>query len=579
MLFLLATLTILALYSLITGLWAQRAEAATTATPFTLKGTSVCVSGKPTVRLTWNTPQKIGTRITVFRNPNAKGVRTWGLYTTSTLLPLMYTDKTVKSGTTYQYIVTARSLTGSTRTSSIVRVRAGTCTTAPTSNTTTRTTTTKKSSSGGGGGSSSSGNSAHVAVVSPPASTPPSKTPDTSAPKPATPPSASPALTFNPRLSAVCAANKPQVTLTWSNPNNATQFTIWRNPSALGAAAWGTVGTSNVTTYTDTSVLTGNTYQYQISARALDGSVRYSDILTTPPMPTCTTSTPTTPTPPTTNTLSWGVYTGWGDAAIQEFESRTGENPSMIAQFIHWGNGGDFPTHMTKHAKDKNRTLIIFWEPSNYQIASTNQPAFSYDAITRGDWDTYIRSFAAAARAYGGPIILIPFSEMNGNWSPWSGTLNGNTPAKAAEGYRHVRTVFGTVPNVKFGWAPNSNSVPNTAQNAIELYYPGDAYVDYVGVDGFNFNDPANTPAWLSFDAIFGKPLTLLSKYNKPMYLFSFASAEGPQKAAWITDAVNVQMPKYPLLVGWNWFNQNKEKNWLVWSDEASLSAFKAVTP
>jgi len=55
------------------------------------------------------------------------------------------------------------------------------------------------------------------------------------------------------------------------------------------------------------------------------------------------------------------------------------------------------------------------------------------------------------------------------------------------------------------------------------------------------------------------------------------ASAGGSAKAAWITDAYTVQMKKYPLLKGWMWFNENKEKDWRVNSDLASLAAFKAM--
>jgi beta-mannanase len=268
--------------------------------------------------------------------------------------------------------------------------------------------------------------------------------------------------------------------------------------------------------------------------------------------------------------LKWGVYSGWLEGDINQFNTVVGESPDMMAAFVHWGNNNSFPTYMAKHTKDKGGTLVIFWEASNYMLTTNDQTAYNYDAIIRGDWDAYIKKFAAEAKTYGGPVILIPFSEANGNWSPWSGTLNGNTPAKAVLGYQHVRTVFGDVPNVKFGFAPNSNSVPNTTANAIQNYYPGDAYVDYVGVDGFNFDAP-----WVTFDQIFKSPLTILSAYNKPMYIFSFASAQGTQKAAWITDALTVQMKKYPLIEGWVWFNQNKEKNWLIWSDDASLSAFK----
>lgn len=137
---------------------------------------------------------------------------------------------------------------------------------------------------------------------------------------------------------------------------------------------------------------------------------------------------------------------------------------------------------------------------------------------------------------------------------------------------RHIRDLFRDVPNAKFVWVVNSDSVPNTADNAITKYYPGDSYVDAVGVDGFNFGSP-----WQSFDAIFNKPLTLLTSYGKPIYILSVASAEGSGKAAWITDALTVQIPKYPSIVGWIWFNVNKEADWRVNSSPQALNAFRAA--
>jgi hypothetical protein len=57
------------------------------------------------------------------------------------------------------------------------------------------------------------------------------------------------------------------------------------------------------------------------------------------------------------------------------------------------------------------------------------------------------------------------------------------------------------------------------------------------------------------------------------------ASADGPKKAAWITDALSVQLPKYTEVKAWIWFNENKEQDWRVWSDEAALKSFKAALP
>ncbi|MCI0566173.1 hypothetical protein L0Y46_03165 [bacterium] len=271
--------------------------------------------------------------------------------------------------------------------------------------------------------------------------------------------------------------------------------------------------------------------------------------------------------------IKWGAYGGWSAASAQAFADLSGANPDHVAIFVHWGNdGGVFPSHLNSVAKDAGRTLLIFWEASDYTISSPEQPAYSYDAILRGDWDGYIKSFADAARSYGDPIILVPFSEMNYNGVAWSGVKNGNTPSKAVRGYRHVRNVFGDLPNVRFGWAPNHESVPDTYENRIEAYYPGDGYVDIVGLDGFNFGN-----SWRPFAELFAEPLDLISGYGKPIYIFSFASAEGTGKAAWITDALVNQIPKYPLIEGWNWFHQDKERNWRIDSDPESLAAFRAA--
>jgi len=52
------------------------------------------------------------------------------------------------------------------------------------------------------------------------------------------------------------------------------------------------------------------------------------------------------------------------------------------------------------------------------------------------------------------------------------------------------------------------------------------------------------------------------------------ASAAGSQKASWITEGLKL-ISSDPSIAGFIWFNENKEQNWLVNSDPASLQAFK----
>lgn len=265
---------------------------------------------------------------------------------------------------------------------------------------------------------------------------------------------------------------------------------------------------------------------------------------------------------------TWGAYVGWDAPDGPAFDTMIGTPMGIRATFVHWGNESEFPSYLAESLQGK--TLLIFWEAMDYDKPPQDQAAFSYAAILRGDWDAYFTAFAADARDYGGPVILVPFEEMNGDWYAWSGTADGNTPAKHIAAYRYIRAFFSDAPNVKFGWAVNSDSVPDTPENGIAAYYPGDAYVDYVGVDGFNFGTP-----WMTFEEIFGSALRQLRTYGKPVYIFSIATAEGPRKAAWITDALTTQIRKYPEIAGWIWFNENKEHDWRIWSDAASLEAFQ----
>jgi len=270
----------------------------------------------------------------------------------------------------------------------------------------------------------------------------------------------------------------------------------------------------------------------------------------------------------------WGAYVGWAENDLTSFENMVGKSAKYRAVFIHWGNEKNFPTYLKPEVGDKGKDLIVFWEATNYNVGTVNQTAYSYDSIINGNFDSYFTQFAKDAKAYEDEVILIPFSEMNGDWFPWSITKNGNNAQKHIDAWRKIKGFFNEATNVKFGWAPNQVSVPDIAINQFENFYPGDAYVDYVGLDGFNFGTP-----WLSFDQLFAKPLAKMKVYKKPVYIFSFASAGGTQKASWITDALTVQMAKYPEIKGWIWFNENKERDWTVNSDVSSLNAFKQALP
>ena len=285
---------------------------------------------------------------------------------------------------------------------------------------------------------------------------------------------------------------------------------------------------------------------------------------TSTPNPTPSpTPTPVSSTTPASNPILWGAYVGPNSGDLSTFETLVNKPVKIRSTFYAFGD--DFPISYSSTLGAKGKTLLIFWEPS-----------FGYDTINNGSQDVYMKKFATDAKTYGYPVILTPFHEMNGNWDIWDGTVGNNTPAKFITAWKHVHDIFlsAGAENVKFAIDYNSSSVPDISGNQFSDYYPGDSYVDYVGVDGFNFGSP-----WQSFQTIFGSAITKLATYNKPIYILSMSSNTSSQKAAWITDALSIQMYKYPI-AGWVWFNQNaSDGNWLVNSDTASLAAFQNAIP
>ncbi len=117
--------------------------------------------------------------------------------------------------------------------------------------------------------------------------------------------------------------------------------------------------------------------------------------------------------------------------------------------------------------------LFVYWEPN---LTATQ--------IEAGAADSFLKNWATQMKAYGQPIIFAPLDEMNGNWSAYYGNP---TAFKAA--WIRIHSLFSGDSNVKFAYDPNVE-FPGTPVSTFVDYYPGSAYVDIVGLDGFDFGGP-----------------------------------------------------------------------------------------
>jgi len=134
---------------------------------------------------------------------------------------------------------------------------------------------------------------------------------------------------------------------------------------------------------------------------------------------------------------------------IDAFERLVGKPHATYFRYV--GYGSPFPKGILPH---------IAWEPN--------------DGLGPVDEDDYLRGWAEAAGRTEGPIFLRYASEMNGTWQAYSGD-----PQRFIAKWRSVAGIMRELaPNVIMVWCPFA-----TPQRTIADYYPGDEWVDWVGVN------------------------------------------------------------------------------------------------
>lgn len=202
-----------------------------------------------------------------------------------------------------------------------------------------------------------------------------------------------------------------------------------------------------------------------------------------------------------------------------------------------------------------------------------------YGSVLNGSQDNRIAASARNLARYGRPIFLRFAWEMNGDWYEWGGPRNGNKPANFVAVWRRIHKIFQAegATNVGWVWSPNHHSNPQSSWNDLPHYYPGDAYVDWVGVSGYS--TAARTPDQL-FDHVYQ-----LYADRKPLIITESGVREkgGRQSADWV-DALGRWFASHPSACGLVWFDTDTHKrgtadftNFRVDRDPLLLAAYRRL--
>ena len=196
-----------------------------------------------------------------------------------------------------------------------------------------------------------------------------------------------------------------------------------------------------------------------------------------------------------------------------------------------------------------------------------------FNDIINGKYDVMLGKRADDAKALGRPFFVDFAAEMNGD-EGWG----GHDPARYVAAWRHIHDIFTArgATNVVWVWCPNYEDADGSPPAM--TYYPGDAYVDWTGVDGYNWGTSDPDFGWQSFRAVFADIYPQLAAKGKPIIIGEMASDEtGGSKAAWIGDVVPTLKENYPLIKAVVWFDVDKERHWQIDSSAAALAAYQKM--
>jgi hypothetical protein len=303
-----------------------------------------------------------------------------------------------------------------------------------------------------------------------------------------------------------------------------------------------------------------------------------------------------TPTPtPTPSSIYWGGWIGsqltgteapWDMNAVAALEKKAEKKLSIVnfsAPFANCSSSCsyyNFPLNEMNSIRSHGAIPFYSWGSQSIPVPSNlSEPNFQLSDVIEGHHDAYIRKFAEAAKAWGKPFFLRFNWEMNGGWFAWAEGVNGNKAGEYVAAWRHVHDIFTQVgaTNATWVWCPNVDP-ENQMQNLSSLY-PGDSYVDWTGLDGYNWGtNPTRPDRWRSFDQLYSstyKKITGTIAPSKPLMISEVGSTEyGGSKAAWIKDMLAKIPTDYPQVRGLLWFE--KFDDGMDWPIETSASATSA---
>jgi hypothetical protein len=265
---------------------------------------------------------------------------------------------------------------------------------------------------------------------------------------------------------------------------------------------------------------------------------------------------------------------------VDAYTNLVGVKPSVIVDFkpFRWNGSHTYfrPENLNLLQNEYPITRIVLtWEPRSGPDDYGDANPVSLDDINAGTHDTYIAQNARNLKAFGKRIMIRLGHEMNGYWYPW-----GQQPEKYKQMWHHVRSIFDSerVTNVEWVWCPHVLGPTTPYMMPMADFYPGDAYVDWLSLDGYN---AAGNKPWYTFSQIFSQAFTeifAIHPTKQCLIAETDCADKGGNKGQWFEQMRTYLKKHQPRVRGVCYFHQNNSHaNWRIDHPESALDAYQAM--
>ncbi len=291
--------------------------------------------------------------------------------------------------------------------------------------------------------------------------------------------------------------------------------------------------------------------------------------------------------PPAENKIYFGAFPDFGgpednvtEKRILDFE-KLANGKILWAYFSqNWYNGIKYPKEEIHTIYKQGIVPFVRLMPRSSEEQFVAEKKYSLENIINGKFDSELKQWAKDAKEDNIPLLVDFAVEANGDWFSWSGFYNGkgikgsygdrnyyDGPEKYRDAYRHIIDIFRNegVKNVTWFFHVDIYSSPNEEWNQPKYYYPGDDYIDWIGISIYG---PQNTGEkyWETFSEILKnryKSILDISS-SKPFAVLEFGVTDNSsygKKSEWLEDAFETILSgRYIKFSAVSYWNENWEE-------------------